>query len=194
MKKIFLKTTLFLMLVLMPTSVLAMGHVDVGVRIPLPPPLLFPVPPWLVVIPETDVYAVPDIQEDIFFYSGWWWRPWQNRWYRSRYHDRDWAYYEGAPPFHGRVPSNWRNDYNQQRWKGHQWEQRRVPHHEVERNWSGWQKDRHWEKQNYWGVRGLDTRQRQQGYNYQGRNNHQRGGDIYKRDNSRRGRTMNHRR
>jgi len=61
MKKIFLKTILFLMLVLTPASVLAMGHVDVGVRIPLPPPLLFPVPPWLVVIPETDVYAVPDI-------------------------------------------------------------------------------------------------------------------------------------
>jgi hypothetical protein len=100
------------MLVLTPASVLAMGHVDVGVRIPLPPPLLFPVPPWLVVIPETNVYAVPDIHEDIFFYGGWWWRPWQNRWYRSRYHDRDWAYYKGTPSFHGKVPSTWRSDYN----------------------------------------------------------------------------------
>lgn len=158
MKKIFFKLTLLLMLVLTPASVLAMGHVDVGVRIPLPPPLLLPVPPWLVVIPETNVYAVPDIHEDIFFYGGWWWRPWQNRWYRSRYQDRDWAYYKGTPSFHGRVPSNWRSDYNQRE------------------------------------VRGLDIRQKNQGYNYQGRNTRQRGGDIQKRGNSRKGRGMDHRR
>lgn len=53
MKKIFLKTILFSILVLTPASVLAIGHVDVGVRIPLPPPLLLPVPPWLVVIPAS---------------------------------------------------------------------------------------------------------------------------------------------
>ena len=194
MKKIFLKTTLFLILVLTPATVLAMGHVDVGVRIPLPPPLLLPVPPWLVVIPETNVYAVPDIHEDIFFYGGWWWRPWQNRWYRSRYHDRNWAYYKGTPSFHGRVPLNWRSNYHQRRWKGYQWEQPRVTQNEVERNWRGWQKNRHWEKQNYWGVRGLDTRQKNQGYNYQERNNNQRGGDIQKRDNYQRGRGMDRRR
>ncbi len=32
---------------------------------------------------------------------------------------------------------------------------KRVPHQEVQRSWQGWERDRHWEKQNTWGVRDL---------------------------------------
>ena len=59
------------------------AQVDVHVGIQLPPPLVFPAPPQVVVLPETYVYVVPDIDEDVFFVDGWWWRPWQGRWYRS---------------------------------------------------------------------------------------------------------------
>ena len=60
---------------------MAMGsRVDVGVSIPLPPAIVFGAPPQLVVIPETYVYVDPDVDVDIFFYGGWWWRPWEGRW------------------------------------------------------------------------------------------------------------------
>src|SRR4030042_1638483 len=129
--------------------------------IPLPPPFLLPGPPQLVVMPETNVYAVPDVDVDVFFYGGWWWRPWEGRWYRSQRYDSGWSHYQGTPSFHRSVPSGWRNDYKQRRWKGQQWDHQRVPHQQAQQNWSRWEKDRHWEKQNNWGVRGLKKTQAQ---------------------------------
>jgi hypothetical protein len=120
---------------------------------------MFSGPPSLVVIPETYVYVVPDVNVDVFFYGGWWWRPWEGRWYRSQSYNSGWGYYEGTPSFHSSVPSGWRNDYKQRRWKGQEWNQQRVPHQEVQRNWQGWERDRHWERQNTWGVRDLRRQQ-----------------------------------
>jgi len=153
MKKIFFKILLFTCAVLMPVS--ATAGVSVHVDIPFPPPIIFPVPPLPVVIPETNVYVVPDIQEDIFFYGGWWWRPWEGRWYRSRHYDKGWIYYRGVPSFHRHVPPGWRESYRERQWKGHPWEQYRVHHKDLQRNWRGWEKNKHWEKKNYWGVKEL---------------------------------------
>jgi hypothetical protein len=89
MKKLIVKILFLTLVIFVPVS--AMAGVSVHVNIPLPPPIIFPGPPEVVVIPETNVYAVPDVDADIFFYSGWWWRPWEGRWYRSRYYDRGWA-------------------------------------------------------------------------------------------------------
>ncbi len=147
MKKLICKTLLLTLVVLMPAS--AMADVRVHVNIPLPLPILFPAPPQLVVIPDTDVYAVTDIREDIFFHAGWWWRPWNNRWYRSRYHDRGWAYYPHAPSFHRNIPANWRHNYRSHTWQGNRWEPQRSSHQNIQRNWSTWQKNRHWAKQRY---------------------------------------------
>jgi hypothetical protein len=104
MKNKVYKALLLTLIVLMPVS--AMADVRVHVNIPLPLPIVFPSPPHLVVIPDTDVYAVADIGEDIFFHAGWWWRPWNNRWYRSRYYDRDWAYHPYQPSFQRYVPAD----------------------------------------------------------------------------------------
>lgn len=152
MKKLILKILFLTLVIFAPVS--AMAEVSVHINIPLPPPIIFPVPPSLVVIPETDVYVVPDVQDEIFFYAGWWWRPWQGHWYRSHYYDRGWVYYQHAPYFYRNIPSGWRNDYINHHWKGYQWDYRPIPHHEIQRNWSGWKRDRHWEKQT-WGVQGL---------------------------------------
>lgn len=155
MKKLLFGMALLALVMAVPSPTIAMGRVDVGVSIPLPPPIMFPGPPNLVVIPETYVYVVPDVDVDVFFYGGWWWRPWEGRWYRSQSYNSGWGYYEGTPSFHRSVPSHWRNDYRQRRWGGRQWNYQRIPHHQVQQNWQGWERDKHWEKQNTWGVRDL---------------------------------------
>ncbi len=137
--------------------------VNVGVNIPLPPAIVFSAPPQLVVMPETYVYVDPDVDVDIFFYGGWWWRPWEGRWYRSRNYNSGWGHYKNVPSFYREVPSRWRDDYRGHKWKGHKWDHKRIPHEEVQRNWNKWEKDKHWEKQNTWGVRDLKPQKNSRG-------------------------------
>ncbi|MFA5321633.1 MAG: hypothetical protein WC373_03090 [Smithella sp.] len=160
MKKLIFKILFLTLIVFAPVS--TMAEISVHINIPLPPPIIFPAPPEVVVIPETDVYAVPDVQEDIFFYGGWWWRPWQGRWYRSHYYDRGWAYYHNAPNFRRQIPPGWRNDYRAHKWRGYEWQHQRVPQRDLQRNWRGWGKNKHWEKQNSWGVKGLSPKYQKQ--------------------------------
>ena len=156
MKK-FLVTTILLAFVF-AFPVPTMAEVNVGVSISLPPMIVFASPPEMVVIPETYVYVVPDAPEEIFFYNGWWWRPWEGRWYRSRNYDSGWAHYRRVPTFYTRVPRGWRNDYRDHRWGGRPWNHQRIPHQEVRQNWSGWQKSNYWENKQTWGVQGLKPR------------------------------------
>jgi hypothetical protein len=137
-----------------------MARVDINVSIGLPPPIVFGAPPHMIVLPETYVYVVPDIDEDIFFYGGWWWRPWEGRWYRSRHYDSGWAYYRNVPSFYREIPSDWRNDYGDHQWRGRQWNYQQIPHQQVQQNWRGWERNRHWENQQTWGVQGLQSRKR----------------------------------
>jgi hypothetical protein len=158
MNKPFWRTVLLVLGLAVPTPVLA--GVDVHVTIPLPPPIPFFAPPELIVLPETYVYVAPDVDVDIFFYDGWWWRPWEGRWYRSPYYNSGWAYYQSVPSFYGGIPLGWRSDYRDRHWRGHAWNYQRIPHHQVERNWRGWERDRHWERQGTWGVQDLQPRTR----------------------------------
>jgi len=159
MKKLLIRTILLASILVFPVP--TMAGVDVGVSISLPPLIVFASPPEVVVIPETYVYVVPDVDVDIFFYDGWWWRLWEGRWYRSRRYDAGWGYYRRVPSFYGRVPSGWRNDYREHRWGGHQWNYQRIPHQQLQQNWSTWKKSNHWEKQQTWGVQGLKPRSQQ---------------------------------
>jgi hypothetical protein len=159
MKKLLFRTILLALLFLFPVP--TMAGVDVGVSISLPPLIVFSAPPAMVVIPETYVYVVPDTDVEIFFYDGWWWRPWEGRWYRSRHYDSGWGYYQRVPSFYGRIPRSWRNDYREHRWGGRPWNHQPIPHQQVERNWSSWKKNKHWEKQQTWGVQGLKPRSQQ---------------------------------
>ncbi len=113
-------------------------------------------------IPETYVYAVPDVREEIFFYNGWWWRPWRGHWYRSRHYGSGWVYYQSVPSFYVGIPSGWRNYYRDHRWRGHPWNYHRIPYRQLERNWNSWEKSRHWEKQQTWGVQGLKPQMQSQ--------------------------------
>jgi hypothetical protein len=160
MKKLFFGTLLLALVIVVPVP--TMVSADVNVSIALPPPIIFAAPPELVVLPETYVYVVPDSDADIFFYNGWWWRPWEGRWYRSQYYDSGWAYYQSVPSFYAEIPSGWRNDYREHRWRGQQWNYQRISHKQVQQNWKGWEKSKHWEKQQTWGVQGLKPQVRSQ--------------------------------
>ncbi|MFH1703809.1 MAG: hypothetical protein ABIB41_10370, partial [Nitrospirota bacterium] len=124
--------------------------------------IVFAAPPELVVLPETYVYVVPDIPMDLFFYNGWWWRPWEGRWYRSRYYNRGWGYYNNVPSFYFDVDPGWRGYYRDHNWYGHRWNYERIPNQRLQKNWKGWRDDRHWERQGTWGIQGYKPRPQQQ--------------------------------
>jgi hypothetical protein len=150
MKKLLFGTMLLAMVIAVPVPMMA--EVNISIGIPLPPVVVFPGPPDVIVIPGTYVYAVPDIEVDIFFWDGWWWRPWEGRWYRSRYYDRDWVYYRYVPYFYYDIDFGWRGYYRDRHWHGHRWDYQRIPYHQFQQNWRSWDKNRYWESQRKWDV------------------------------------------
>ncbi len=160
MKKLLFGTILLALVSVFPT--MTMAAVDISIGISLPPPIVFVAPPVAIVIPETYVYVVPDIDVDLFFWSGWWWRPWEGRWYRSHYYDRGWVYYNNVPSFYFDVDLGWRGYYRDHNWYGHRWNYERIPNQRLQQDWKRWQNDRHWERQGTWGVQNYQPRPQQQ--------------------------------
>src|SRR4030043_1756482 len=98
MKKFLFGAMLLALVIVVPFP--TMAGIDIHIGIPLPPPIIFPAPPEVIVLPDTnDVYVAPDIDADLFFWNGWWCRPWEGRWYRSRYYNRGWGFFDNAPSF-----------------------------------------------------------------------------------------------
>ncbi len=114
--------------------------VGIGINIPV---YRFAAPPPLVVIPGTYVYYAPDADVDILFYNGFWYRPYEDRWYRARGYNGPWnliassivpgVLLEIQPDFH-------------HRYAGHD----RIPYKDFRRNWKRWEKDRYWERNEQW--------------------------------------------
>ena len=153
MKKILLGAMLLAWVAVFPIPTMAAVDIHIGIGLPPPPPIVFRAPPAVVVIPDTDdVYAVPDVDADIFFWSGYWWRPWQGRWYRSRYYDRGWAYYDTVPGFYFDVDPGWRGYYRNHRWHDHRWNYERISNQRLQKNWKSWHDKRYWGGKRTWGV------------------------------------------
>ena len=113
-------------------------------------------------MPDTNAYVVPDIDADMFFWNGWWWRPWEGRWYRSHYYNRGWAYYGSVPSFYFDIDPGWRGYYRDHNWYGHRWNYERIPNRRLQQNWKSWHTNRYWERQKAWGVQSYQPRHRQQ--------------------------------
>ena len=160
MKKLFFGTMLFGLVSVV--SIPTMAAVNISVNIALPPPIAFAAPPELIVIPETYVYVAPDIDVDLFFWNGWWWRLWEGRWYRSHYYNRGWGYYNRVPSFYFDVDPGWRGYYRDHNWYGHRWNYERIPNQRLQQSWKTWQNGRYWERQKTWGVQGYQPRPQQQ--------------------------------
>jgi hypothetical protein len=160
MKKLLIGTILLALVLVFPIP--TMARVDIGVSISLPPLIVFAEPPELIVIPETYVYVAPDIDADLFFWNGWWWRLWEGRWYRSHDYNRGWSYYNNVPSFYFDVDPGWRGYYRDRNWYGHQWDYERIPNQRLQQNWKSWKNDRRWERQGTWGIQNYQARPQQQ--------------------------------
>jgi len=161
MKKLLLGTILLTLAIVVPIPTMAGVNISIGIS--LPPPIVFEAPPDVIVIPDTNnVYVVPNIRVDLFFWNGWWWRPWGGRWYRSPYYERGWEYYGKVPSFYFDVDPSWRRHYRNHNWYGHRWYYERIPSRQVEQNWKRWENNRYWERQRTWGVKNYKPRTQSQ--------------------------------
>ena len=161
MKKLLLGTILLALAIVVPIPTIAGVNISIGFS--LPPAIVFEAPPDVIVIPDTNnVYVVPNIDVDFFFWNGWWWRPWEGRWYRSHYYDRGWVYYKKVPIFYFDVDPGWRRHYRNHNWYGHRWYYERIPSRQVEQNWKYWENNRYWERQRTWGVKNYKPRTQSQ--------------------------------
>jgi len=154
MKKTVFVSLLLILALAIPITAAAGVRVGVNIGIPLPPPIVFAAPPEVVPLPyAVGVYAVPGVEAEIFFWNGWWWRPWNHHWYRSRYYDRGWGYYNRVPTFYSHVDPRWRGYYRDNRWGDRgRWEYERIPHNRLNDNWRTWHNRNHWERNNRWNV------------------------------------------
>ena len=127
-------------LTVLVSAITLMSPVQGNAGIPLPPlpPLVIPAPPPLFVIPGTYVYYPPDVDVDIFFYHGYWYRPYGGGWYRAGAYNGPWRTVSpnrvpraliSVPPAYRHVPP------------GHE----RLEHGRVQKNWRTWEKERHWD-------------------------------------------------
>ncbi len=105
---------------------------------PPPPAYTLPAPPEVLPVPGTYAYYVPGINVDIFFYQGYWYRPYGAYWYRAHSYNGPWVYIPGphVPRVFVALPPGWRRvppGYHP------------IPHHELQRNWQRWERERHWD-------------------------------------------------
>jgi hypothetical protein len=130
-----------IMALLLGFSGQSMAGIHIDVNIPLPPFFVFSAPPQLVVIPGTYVYYCPDVDFNIFFYGGYWYRPYEGYWYRSASYGGPWGYIASPPSVLLSLPGDYRIITRGER---------RIPYGELHRNWRVWQRDRYWEHHD-WG-------------------------------------------
>jgi hypothetical protein len=133
-------------LVIMVTVLSAQGYAEVQVNVGIfapPPAYVVQAPPPVYVIPGTYVYYAPDIPVQILFYHGHWYRPFEGRWYRASSYNGPWAYLAPThvphaimqlPPHYHKIPP------------GHQ----KIPYGQLKKNWSKWEKEKHWHKDKDW--------------------------------------------
>ena len=146
-------------------------NTDIG-----PPPIVAAAPTAMVVVPHSSVYFVPEPGIDIFFYSGYWWSPRGDRWYRSLNYNYGWAAVNPAviPQAVIYVPRDYRVRYANERhipyghWRGNhaQWERERMESHRR------WEREREIE----WRRQGRHERYDAYGYNYRDTRYDNRGG------------------
>lgn len=133
-----MNATVAVLMSLFCTAGMSEAGVNVNVNIGLPPPVVIAAPPALVVVPGSYVYFAPDIEIDLIFFQGFWYRPYSGHWYRSDDYNKGWVVVNVVPQPILSLPPRWK-----QVPPGHA----RMPYREVRDNWQTWERDKHWEKE-----------------------------------------------
>ena len=117
-------------------------NINVGI-FPPPPAFRISAPPPVFVIPGTYVYAVPDIAVEILFHQGYWYRPYEGRWYRSKSYNGPWLFLDPprVPRVLSKLPPNYRRIP-----PGHQ----KIPYGQLKKNWGKWEREKYWEHDKRW--------------------------------------------
>jgi len=139
---------------------------EVNVNINLgPPPIVVAEPPALVMVPQSQVYFVPDPHVEVFFYSGYWWSPRGEVWYRSRAYKGPWAVVDRArvPRSVMYMPPDYRMRYERER---------NIPYGQWKKDHDRWDRDnrkahKKWEKER---EKEWKERQKQEKKGKQGKN------------------------
>jgi hypothetical protein len=69
-----------------------------------PPAVVVHAKPRLVVVENTELYYAADMEADLFFYSGLWYRPYRGYWYRAEAHAGPWVRISVVPSVFYRIP------------------------------------------------------------------------------------------
>lgn len=117
---------------------LAQAEVNVNINVGIPA-VRVSSDPVMTVIPGTYIYFITESSEDIFFYQGYWWRPYKGRWHRANGFNGPWVFVKPGrvPPGMLKLPSGWRKLP-----PGHP----SVKHSQVKNSWKQWEKEKHWDK------------------------------------------------
>jgi hypothetical protein len=120
---------------------MAAVNIDIGIDLPI---LRFNGPPDVVVVPSGDsyVYMVPNTP-GLYFYDGYWYRVYEDQWFRSRVYNGRWTYIESdiVPELVVTVPPEY-SLYLPPSYL-------RVRYGNFNRNWKSWGRDRHWHGQDW---------------------------------------------
>lgn len=97
-----------------------------------PPVVTLPGEPDVMVIPRSDVYYIPDIDANIVFYDGNWYRRYDGRWYISSSYAGPWVYIETPPSIIVSLPPKYYGKY-------------KIRLRELKERWREWKREHRWE-------------------------------------------------
>ena len=109
-----------------------------GLPAPPLPPLFIPAPPSVVLIPGTYAYFAPDVDGDLLFSGGHWYRPYGGRWYVSDHYKGPWNFVapRNVPAALMNLPHGYRSLS-----PGRE----RIPYGQLHNNWKTWERKKHWD-------------------------------------------------
>ncbi len=99
--------------------------------------------PPLAVVPGTYIYAAPDTP-GLFFYQGYWYRHYGDRWYMATRYDSDrWSYMRDNDVPQGiyYLPQDYRSRLG---------DRDRIRTDDVQHNWRQWEQERRWGREKWW--------------------------------------------
>lgn len=116
------------------------SEVNVSITVPLPG-IFIPGPPRLSVVPGSSVYYPPEIDLQLFFFQGYWYRPHGGGWYIARGYNGPWR--AVGPRLVPRPLIDLHPGYRRMPLPVS------MPYPVVQKNWRTWENERRWENERH---------------------------------------------